>query len=160
MKLLLTLLLHLPITHSADKYLAFTTDYPPFYDTVGFDWISRLEVFRIFDGQSKSHAFSQGNHPYSVRWVSQPPKVSVLEAGELLAEVELSDLLKKAEEYQASHLGSPLPQALLTAEAKGPRGRLRVYLEALSAEQSGEGVLMVHHLKCDVLFARQEPKAR
>lgn len=159
MKLLLSIFLFASVTQGADKYLAFTTDYPPFYDTVGFDWLSRLEVFRLFDGQAKTHAFSHGGYSYTVRWGAQPPVVGVLEAGQVLAQIDLSQLLKKAGEYQAEHLGSPIPHGMLVEEVKTAQGRLRVYLEAISAEETS-GVLDVHHLKCDVLFSRPAAKVR
>jgi hypothetical protein len=158
MRTFLFLLGFASVTHGTDKYLAFTTDYPPCYDTVGFDWLSRLEVFRLFDGQTKTHALTHSGHTYTVRWISQPPTVDVQEGGEILARIELSALLKRAGEYQNTHLGSPIPQNLLTEEAKTPKGRIRVYLEAISAEETGTS-LEVHHLKTDVLFSSEREKA-
>ncbi len=109
-------------------YTHFTTDFPASYDTRGFDWLSRLEVFRIFDGPRKSHPVGNG---FEVHWEEAHRRVSVRRAGSEIVGCDLHGI---------SH-------HCFVCDARQGNSRLRVYVEDLALEDT-----KVLHLKADVLF--------
>jgi hypothetical protein len=131
------------------NYFAFRTDYPAAYDVSGFDWLSRLEVFRIFDGAGKSHTFEKGGRSYSVVWSAGENRITVLENGNRAVDFALLPLLEKLRGTAAP----VAPQATLTLETASPRYRARLVLEDISLEWS-EATPVLHHLKADLLFHR------
>lgn len=133
-------------------YVSLTTLYPPEYDVAGFDWLSRFEFFRTFDGDAKSHAVIHGGRTYQVEWKASPPRLRVRDA-QVDAEMDLTELMKNARAYLDKHPGvRGIPQALLTQERTVAGGVVRVYIEDLSMESPDEPRVL--HFKADVLFRR------
>ncbi len=136
-------------------YFAFRTDYPAVYDVTGFDWLSRLEVFRIFDGPGKSHAFERDGRKYAVVWNAEANRITIEENGNGVVVFALRPLLERLRT-----LGTSVnPQSVLTLETSAPLYRARLVIEDVSLEW-GEGTPILHHLKGDLLFHRRRPGER
>jgi hypothetical protein len=134
------------------SYVSLTTLYPPEYDVAGFDWLTRFEFFRTFDGDGKSHSVTHGGRTYEVKWKASPPRLLVRDA-QVDAELDLTELMKNARRYLDSHPGAKgLPQAMLTQEVATNGGVVRVYIEDLSMESPEDPRVL--HFKADVLFRR------
>lgn len=131
------------------NYFAFRTDYPAAYDISGFDWLSRLEVFRLFDGTGKSHTFEKGGRRYAVVWDARENRVSVVENGKPTLAFDLLPLLRRLR--AASRPVSP--QTDLTLDVSAPPYRARLVLEDVSLEWANDAPVL-HHFKGDLLFHR------
>lgn len=131
-------------------YFAFRTDYPAVYPIAGFDWLSRLEVFRIFDGSGKTHAFENSGRKYSVSWDTGKNEVGVDENGKRVLVFALSPLFEK---LRSNGAPAVVPQPALTLETSAPGYRARLLLEDLSLEWE-MGKTILHHFKADLLFHR------
>jgi hypothetical protein len=138
------------LTQSAQAGQAWhaTTDYPPVYDVSGFEWMSRLEVFRVFDGDRKSHTLVHSGRSYRVEWTSEPPSVAVVSRGSSWR-VGLDGLFARARRHSMDTPG-PVPHALLAQETRQNKARLRVNVEDISVDADGK----LLHFKAEILFGR------
>ena len=137
------------------RYLAVRTDYPSVYDVKDFDWLTRLEVFRLFDGAGKFHTVEQAGRKFEIHWNAQVHEVSVQQSGRVLAKFELRPLVESLREGR-----SIVPQKTLTLEVSSPAGQARLYLEDISAEWPPDGALQLHHVKGDLLFREARSASR
>jgi hypothetical protein len=145
-------LLFCQITQGVNRYFAFTTDYPSSYSIQGFQWHSRFEYFRLFDGGGKKHVVEDSGNTYEVQWNAERMRFSITQAEKVLASIGLEHLIQRAQAYQEAHPRVPVPQKVLTEEHESPQGKLRLYVEALSAERDAGGKPQILHLKADVFF--------
>ncbi len=144
--------------YSAASYLAFTSDYPSHFPVEGFEWHSRLEFFRVFDGEKKSHSLRYRGVDYEVRWDARDLKVSVYSNQVEKVSVFLASMEARARTYLKQHGGTQVPQSLLTEQAENKNGKLLFLVEAASIENSDDSRKILH-LKGDLLFS-SEPKVR
>lgn len=135
------------LTHSAEAaYYHFTTDYPPVYETVGTDWLSRLEVFSVFDGKGKKHEFMRAGHRFEIQWDALANRIRIWRDGKLQSEMDLQKVLDRAKQANA------LTQEILTEKVQG-KGTLKAYFEDISVEWPEQGKPKILHLKADLLFS-------
>lgn len=137
---------------SAASYFAFTSDYPSHFPVEGFQWHSRFEFFRVFDGASKSHAVQYRGVEYEVRFDARTLAISVYSGQKEQVAVSLAPVEKRAQAYLQTHKGLQVPQSLLTESAETPHGKAVFFLEALSIENVDEGQRVLH-FKGDLLFS-------
>ena len=131
--------------HLLAAYLTFTTDYPAAYDIAGFDWLSRLEVFKVFDGEGKEHRFRHGGKQYRVQWVAAPLEIRVWEDKKQVAAVALRPWLEKLRVQKES-------KKALTQETCNQWGCLKIFIEDISARWNGAEPPVLYHLKADILY--------
>jgi hypothetical protein len=144
--------------YGASSYLAFTSDYPSHFPVAGFEWHSRFEFFRVFDGERKSHSLRYGGRDYEIHWDAERLRVSVHSNQFENVSLSLDSIESRARTYLKQHGGTQVPQSLLTEVKVTETGKALFYVEALSIEHSGEG-RKVLHLKGDLLYS-SETKAR
>jgi hypothetical protein len=139
---------------ASGDYFAFTTAYPPVYDVRGFFTLSRLEVFRVFDGEAKAFSFPGPGGRYTLRWSTARGEIAIERGPDPVIVIPVAPLITRVRDYLAAHPGaSPqsLPQGVLTLDAGGAGLKARIYVEDGSARRCGAGWCW-YHLKADVLL--------
>src|SRR5688572_4551827 len=123
------------VAPASAAYYAFTTDFPPAYDIKSYEWLSRFEYFRIFDGEGKNHSLRRDKTQFRVEWTSAPPILRVLKDGAEVGGLDFLPVFHRAREYKLAHPNSrSIPQSILKAEFQGKSGRALFYLEDVSLE--------------------------
>ena len=131
--------------HSESAYTTLTTDFPPVYDIAGFDWLSRLEYFRVFDGETKSHSFSYGGEKFTVVFDARALEVKVLEAGMERANWQLAPLIQQAGTIRK-------PSLALDARSKNAR----LVIEDIAIEDPAR----ILHFKAEILFSSSKARSK
>src|SRR6478609_9018838 len=83
-------------------YLAYTVDYPAVYEAGGADFVTRLEVFRPFDGKAKSHRFRRHDGEYTLQWSVGANQITLSRSGLSLV-IDMAEVLARIERYLAAH---------------------------------------------------------
>lgn len=139
-------------------YEAFTTEYPPVYAIAGFDTLSRLEVFRPFDGERKDFSFTRPDGLYTIAWEQPTARIVIGKAGGETLVIPLDPVVQKVETYLKTHPGlsaRAIPQEALTWEQTGAGLHARLYFDDLSLRREN-GALTLYHFKADVLLKSSE----
>lgn len=134
------------------EYLSFTTDYPPVYDISGFDVISRLEVFHVFDKSEKSHSFSWRNRTVKVAWLRDPGRIEIVSNKKLLISIEIWELVERARAYLKNTPGSSkfsVPSEVLTLRKENARVKAKLIFDDVSVEVMKDQRIFAH-FKSDV----------
>lgn len=130
---------------------AYVSDYPPQYDVLGYDFLTRLEVFRPLENAKKAHSIGRKDGNYEVRWDGLRNWIEVVLDGKTLSSVSLEPVLRKLRATEGSE--HKVPQKLLTVVGSTSLGSIMVYLDDVSGEFFGDRPV-IHHFKADVLVTR------
>lgn len=138
---------------SASRYESFTTDYPPVYSIAGFDFLSRLEIFKPFDGEGKTFSFRQPDGTYTVTWQQPTARILLGKPNGATLTILIAPIVDKIEKYLAEHpevSRRALPQEALTWEQNEGGTRVKIYFDDISLRREGKKVTL-YHFKADLL---------
>lgn len=128
------------------SYFSYTTNYPAQYQVEGYDLLTRLEVFHVFDLKPKSHSVTHKGISYKVEWAPEVSTIRILNQKRTLMEVDVKNFITQ---LQRKTPGNQIDQSKLTLTQQSQHLDIQIYFDDVS------GMLApfeIAHFKSDILI--------
>jgi hypothetical protein len=123
------------------------------YEANHADFVSRLEVFSVFDPPRKTFQFRRPEADYLIAWNQKRAQIEIERNGRQWISIPVAPVLRQIDSHLARRPSEQkprtLPQSVLTLRARNRDADVTIYFDDVSGERTAEQIVW-NHFRADL----------